>query len=105
MPPSHRTTLRPGSRLPAGGAGPATRGRRRRQVSPGNLAYLQDRVATGKDEPQEYGTQIRWGPGGPVPATPIRDEADVERRRAEAGLPTLASYLAELTTVCPQDTN
>ncbi|MFI6259990.1 DUF6624 domain-containing protein [Micromonospora zamorensis] len=75
------------------------------QVSPGNLAYLQDRVATGKDEPQEYGTQIRWGPGGPVPATPIRDEADVERRRAEAGLPTLASYLAEVTTVCPQDTN
>ncbi|WP_433538492.1 DUF6624 domain-containing protein [Micromonospora sp. CA-249363] len=76
-----------------------------RQASPGNLAYLEDRVAVGKGEPQVYGTQIRCGPEGPVPATPIRDEPGVERRRAEAGLPTLASYLAEMTTICAEDTN
>ncbi|MEV4122351.1 DUF6624 domain-containing protein [Micromonospora sp. NPDC049645] len=76
-----------------------------RQASPGNLAYLEDRVAAGRGEPQVYGTQIRCGPDGPVPATPIRDEPGVERRRAEAGLPTLASYLAEMTTICAQDTN
>ncbi|MDG4758448.1 DUF6624 domain-containing protein [Micromonospora sp. WMMD710] len=76
-----------------------------RQASPGNLAYLEDRVAAGRGEPQVYGTQIRCGPDGPVPATPIRDEAGVERRRADAGLPTLASYLAEMTTICAQDTN
>ncbi|MGV9212919.1 DUF6624 domain-containing protein [Micromonospora sp. RB23] len=76
-----------------------------RQASPGNLAYLEDRVAVGKGEPQVYGTQIRCGPDGPVPATPIRDEPGVERRRAGAGLPTLASYLAEMTTICAQDTN
>ncbi|MEV1015291.1 DUF6624 domain-containing protein [Micromonospora sp. NPDC049801] len=76
-----------------------------RQASPGNLAYLEDRVAVAKGEPQVYGTQIRCGPDGPVPATPIRDEPGVERRRAEAGLPTLASYLAEMTTICAQDTN
>jgi hypothetical protein len=76
-----------------------------RQASPGNLAYLEDRVAVGKGEPQVYGTQIGCGPDGPVPATPIRDEPGVERRRAEAGLPTLASYLAEMTTICAQDTN
>ncbi|MGC4837815.1 DUF6624 domain-containing protein [Micromonospora vinacea] len=76
-----------------------------RQASPGNLAYLEDRVAVGKDEPQGYGTQIRCGPDGPVPTTPIRDEPEVERRRAEAGLPTLASYLAEMTTICAQDAN
>ncbi|MEU4555115.1 DUF6624 domain-containing protein [Micromonospora violae] len=75
------------------------------QASPGNLAYLEDRVAVGKGEPQVYGTQIRCGPGGPVPATPIRDEPGVERRRAEASLPTLASYLAEMTTICAQDSN
>ncbi|WP_422739811.1 DUF6624 domain-containing protein [Micromonospora sp. WMMD729] len=75
------------------------------QASPGNLAYLEDRVAAGKGEPQVYGTQIRCGPDGPVPATPIRDEAGVEGRRAEAGLPTLASYLAEMTKICAQDTN
>ncbi|WP_435208372.1 DUF6624 domain-containing protein [Micromonospora sp. bgisy143] len=74
-----------------------------RQASPGNLAYLEDRVAAGKGEPQVYGTQIRCGPDGPVPATPIRDEAGVEGRRAEAGLPTLASYLAEMTTICAQN--
>ncbi|MEU8423182.1 DUF6624 domain-containing protein [Micromonospora sp. NPDC048835] len=76
-----------------------------RQASPGNLAYLEDRVATGKGEPQVYGTQIRCGADGPAPATPIRDEPGVERRRAEAGLPTLASYLAEMTTICAQDAN
>ncbi|WP_433120559.1 DUF6624 domain-containing protein [Micromonospora sp. CA-246542] len=76
-----------------------------RQASPGNLAYLEDRVAVAKGEPQVYGTQIRCGPDGPVPATPIRDEPGVERRRAEAGLPTLTSYLAEMTTICAQDTN
>ena len=31
------------------------------QASPGNLAYLEDRVLVGKGEPQVYGTQIRWG--------------------------------------------
>ncbi|MEV0212947.1 DUF6624 domain-containing protein [Micromonospora sp. NPDC050695] len=60
--------------------------------------------AAGRGEPRVYGTQIRCGPDGPVPATPIRDEAGVERRRADAGLPTLASYLAEMTTICAQDT-
>ncbi|WP_410812675.1 DUF6624 domain-containing protein [Micromonospora sp. 067-2] len=73
------------------------------QASPGNLAYLQDRVTVAKGEPQLYGTQVRCGPDGPVPATPIRDEPGVEQRRAQAGLPTLASYLAEMTTICAQD--
>ncbi|MET8203399.1 DUF6624 domain-containing protein [Micromonospora taraxaci] len=74
-----------------------------RQASPGNLAYLEDRVAVGKGEPQVYGTQVRCGPDGPSPTTPITDEPGVERRRAEAGLPTLASYLAEMTTICAQE--
>jgi len=43
------------------------------QASPGNLAYLEDRVAVANGEPQTYGTQIRCGPNGPVPATPIED--------------------------------
>ncbi|MBM0277352.1 DUF6624 domain-containing protein [Micromonospora tarensis] len=76
-----------------------------RQASPGNLAYLEDRVAVGRGEPQVYGTQIRCGPNGPVPSTPIRDESGVERRRADAGLPTLASYLTEMTAICAQDAN
>jgi hypothetical protein len=73
------------------------------QASPGNLAYLEDRVAVANGQPQAYGTQIRCGPGGPVPATPIKDEAGVEDRRAAAGLGTLADYIAEMTEICAQD--
>ncbi|NLG20774.1 MAG: hypothetical protein GX555_04980 [Actinomycetales bacterium] len=69
------------------------------EASPGNLAYLTDRVAAGKGEPQTYGTQIGCTPAGPEPA-PIRDEATVDERRAEVGLPPLANYLAELEEVC-----
>ena len=36
----------------------------------------------------------------PVPATPIADESSVDERRAEAGLPPLVDYIAEMTTVC-----
>ena len=66
-------------------------------ASKGDLAYLTDRVLVAKGEEQEYGTQ--WGSdaeGEPEPRTPIRDEANVDARRAEAGLSTLAEYLEEL---------
>jgi len=72
------------------------------QASPGNLAYLVDRVAAGLGEPQEYGTQIRCGPDGPDPAVPIEDEEHVDERRADAGLGPLADYLAELAEVCAE---
>lgn len=73
------------------------------RASPGNLAYLEDRVAVANGEPQAYGTQIGCGSDGPVPATPIMDEAGVEDRRAEAGLDPLADYMAEMTAICAQD--
>lgn len=72
-------------------------------ASAGNLAYLEDRVAVAAGEPQLYGTQIGCGANGAEAATPIRDEADVEQRRADAGLPPLADYLAEMTAICAQD--
>jgi hypothetical protein len=75
----------------------------RGQASPGNLAYLEDRVAVGRGEPQTYGTQIGCGPDGATPATPIRDEAGVEDRRAEAGLEPLADYLAEMNEICAEE--
>ncbi len=75
------------------------------QASPGNLAYLEDRVSVARGEPQTYGTQMRCGPDGPVPAAPIRDEAGVEQRRATAGLQPLATYLAEMAAICAQDQN
>jgi len=73
------------------------------QASPGNLAYLEDRVLAGKGEPQIYGTQIGCGPDGPEPATPITDEDTVDARRAEAGLEPLADYMGELAEICQGD--
>ena len=72
-------------------------------ASPGNLAYLEDRVAAGAGQPQTYGTQVGCGEDGPVPGTPIKDEANVDERRADAGLPPLADYYAEMAAICAQD--
>jgi hypothetical protein len=73
------------------------------QASPGNLAYLEDRVAVGAGEPQIYGTQVGCGPDGATPATPFADEAAVDELRAAAGLDPLADYLAEMDAVCAGD--
>jgi uncharacterized protein DUF6624 len=72
------------------------------EASPGNLAYLHDRVAVAAGEPQRYGTQVQCAPGGPVPATPLEDEAAVEHLRADAGLDPYADYLDEMTAICEQ---
>lgn len=71
-------------------------------ASPGNLAYLTDRIAVGAGEPQTYGTQVGCSEDGPAPATPIVDEARVDERRAEVGLPPLADYYAEMATICAE---
>jgi hypothetical protein len=70
------------------------------QGSPGNLAYLEDRIAVGEGRPQRYGTQVGCGPDGPEPATPLVDEDAVEELRAAAGLDPLAVYLDEMATIC-----
>lgn len=75
----------------------------RGDASPGNLAYLTDRVAVGRGEPQTYGTQVGCGPDGPEPATPLIDEPAVDAARADAGLPPMADYLAEMAEICAQD--
>jgi hypothetical protein len=70
------------------------------QASWGNVAYLEDRVAVAKGEPQTYGTQVGCGPNGPKPATPLADPERVDELRAEAGLETLDEYLAEMDRIC-----
>lgn len=69
-------------------------------ASAGDLAYLTDRVAVARGEDQTYGTQIRCDGKKPVPATPIADDADVEQRRKQAGLPSLKSYIVEMRQLC-----
>jgi hypothetical protein len=63
----------------------------REEVSRSNLAYLTDRVLLAEGKKQRYGTQFtrvdsRWRP------RPLEDETNVDRRRAEVGLPPLADY-------------
>lgn len=70
------------------------------QASPGNLAYLQDRVDVGAGRPQTYGTQVGCGPNGPRPATPVEDRDSLDARRAEVGLGTFDDYLTEMSEVC-----
>ena len=66
-------------------------------ASPGDLAYLIDRVRVAKGLPQVYGTQIGAGPdGGVAPRTPIEDPDNVDARRAAAGLGTLEEYYDEI---------
>ena len=72
-------------------------------ASGGNLAYLEDRVAVAAGEPQVYGTQVQCDTDGtPQPVTPIADEANVEQRRADAGLQSLADYYAEMSVICAE---
>lgn len=56
-----------------------------------DLAYLTDRVLVAENKKQLYGTQFRVKDGKLEPS-PIEDEANVDRRRKDVGLPSLAEY-------------
>lgn len=64
----------------------------RNEVSLSNLAYLTDRVLLAEGKKQLYGTQfIRLL--GKLQPRPLEDEQNVDKRRAEMGLSTLADYV------------
>lgn len=73
-------------------------------ASPGDLAYLEDRVRVATGRPQRYGTQWETDVAGSlVPRTPIEDPSTVDRRRADAGLATIEEYLVELQRAFASD--
>lgn len=55
-------------------------------------ALLKDRVLVGEGKPQIYGTQATFG-GKEIIPSPIEDEANLDKRRAEVGLQPFAAYL------------
>jgi hypothetical protein len=61
------------------------------EVSAQDVAYLTDRVLVGENKKQLYGTQCTVV-NGQVKFQPIEDEANVDKRRAEVGLPSLTEY-------------
>lgn len=54
------------------------------------LAMFEDRVLVSDGKPQLYGTQF-WGT--PLKLRPVVDEAHLDQRRREVGLPPMAEYL------------
>jgi hypothetical protein len=66
------------------------------QASGESYALLTDKILTSEGKPQIYGSRARpteeWVDGEPV-LYEIEDEANVDRRRAEVGMPPLAGYL------------
>ncbi|HLN31250.1 MAG TPA: DUF6624 domain-containing protein [Gemmataceae bacterium] len=71
---------------------------KRKEVSGTDLAYLTDRVLVGQKEKQLYGTQFNQVDGKWVPA-PIQDEANVDKRRKEVGMLSMAEYTKLLEEV------
>ena len=71
-------------------------------VSGQSYALLLDRIRVGDGRPQVYGSQARpfaeWIDGEPA-LEPIEDEANVDERRAEVGLPPLAEYRELLKSI------
>jgi hypothetical protein len=61
------------------------------EASHTDLAYLTDRVLVGENKKQVYGTQFRAVDGKWEPY-PLEDEKNVDRRRKEAGMSSLAEY-------------
>jgi hypothetical protein len=68
------------------------------EVSQANIAYLTDRVLLAEGKKQVYGTQFTTVDGKLQPR-PLEDEANVDKLRAEVGLPTLAEYAKEMAKV------
>ena len=76
---------------------------RRKELSGQSYALLLDRVLVGESKKQVYGTQAKLKGKEFVP-DPIEDEANVDKRRAEIGLPPLSEYLKVLKqTYFPQE--
>lgn len=66
-------------------------------ATPANLAYLEDRVALREGRKQIYGSQVarnkntnKWY------VSPLADPDNVDKRRAEVGLGTMAEYAAKM---------
>lgn len=66
-----------------------------KDANPIHLAHLTDRVRVAGGEKQVYGTEV-VEKDGTLEAAPIEDEAKVDERRKEVGLPPLADALKQM---------
>ena len=66
------------------------------EVSPANIAYLEDRVRVGEGRPQFYGTQFYADKAGNFGPRPIEDPDHVDERRQAVGLQPLSEYARDV---------
>ena len=62
------------------------------KAQPEALAFLEDRVMTNQGKEQIYGSQIKSNEKGKYEFYPIKDETNVNKRRASVGLEPLEEY-------------
>lgn len=65
------------------------------EVASHDIAYLEDRIRINSGQPQLYGTQFRWTTDN-KPIQDIEDPENVDQRRKEMGLDTLAENIEEM---------
>ena len=66
------------------------------EVSSVEVAYLTDRVLVNEGKKQLYGTQF-WFVDGEMAPRPIKDRANLEKRRKAAGMTSFAEYERHMT--------
>lgn len=62
------------------------------KAKPQDLALLEDRILTKQGKEQVYGSQVRINEAGKFEFFPIKDELNVNKRRATVGLGPLEEY-------------
>jgi hypothetical protein len=68
--------------------------KKKKEIEPGNVALLEDRIRMREGKKQIYGTQLmRNEKTGKYQLYPIEDEEHVDLLRASVGLPPIAEYL------------
>lgn len=70
------------------------KGKEAGEVRGQSLALLEDRILMRQGKKQSYGSQLTTNSDGNSELWPIEDEVNVDKRRAEMGLGTLAEYLS-----------
>lgn len=64
-----------------------------KELAPGSLALLEDRILVREGKPQIYGSQLFRNPEtGELEFSEIADESNVDERRARLGLEPMAAY-------------
>jgi len=65
---------------------------KKKKARPQDLALLEDRILTDQGKEQIYGSQVRMNETGKYEFYPIKDEPNVNKRRAAVGLQPLEEY-------------